>query len=161
MSLRGRFASALPIAKTLDFLDPESDGSDILFLSVNAQGLSSTAPTQQQTFTIPAADDFYWFQSTLQADIAGAVQTQSSRVIPIVNVRIQDVSSQKNLENLTFPVFSRAGYGERPYRLIAPRRFDANAVIAFNFTAIVAAGTTYTNLFLTLHGYTRPAGTGP
>lgn len=159
MGPQGIRTPALPIAKSLDFLDPESDGSDLLFLTVNARGLSSTLPTQQQSLQIPAAEDFYWFLATLQADIDGTVQTTSSRVIPMVNVRLQDVSSQKNLENLSFPVFSRAGFGERPYRLVNPRRFDANTIITCQFTALIAAGTTYTNLFLTFHGYTRPAGT--
>jgi hypothetical protein len=158
MSPQGTSTSGLPIVKALDFLDPESDGADLLFLSVNATGLSSIAPTQQQSLTIPAAEDFYWYQATLQADIQGAAQTESSRVIPLVNIQIQDVGSQKTLDNLSLPCFSRAGFGERPYRLINPRKFDANTNISFLFTAIIAAGTTYTNLFLTLHGFTRPAG---
>jgi len=159
MGTQGFSTPALPIAKALDFLDPESDGSDLLFLSVNAQGLSSLQPTQQQSIVIPAADDFYWFLATLQADISGAAQTNSTRVLPLVNVRLQDFASQKYLDNLNFAINARVGSGERPYRLINPRRFDANAVIACHFRSIVTPGVTYTNLFLTFHGFTRPAGT--
>ncbi len=154
--------NVLPITKTLDFLDPESDGSDILFLSVNQQGLSSLAPQGQQTLTIDPAIDFYWYLSTLQADVAGAADaggdayTEANRPIPMVNIRVTDVSSQKALENFTIPVQSRFGTGENPYRLICPRVLRGSMGVQFTFTAIIAANTTYTNLFLTLHGFSLP-----
>lgn len=149
-------AGLAPQLDEIDFFDPNTDGSDIMYYSTNVQGLVSTSPNGQSTIQIDSGVDFFWVASTFQADIAGAAQTESSMVIPLVNVLINDTGSRKNLMNTAIPISSIAGFGERPYRLIRPRLFRASSTINFTWTAIVAVGTTYTNLFLTLHGYVRP-----
>jgi hypothetical protein len=140
----------------LDFFDPQTDGSDIMYYATNAQGLASGNPVVNSLIQIDSGVDFYWVASTYQADLAGAAQTESGAVIPLVNVIINDTGSRKNLQNIAFPISSIAGPGERPYRLIRPRLFRASSTINFTWTSIVAAGTTYTNLFFVMHGYTRP-----
>lgn len=150
--------TALPIAKTLDFLDPESDDSDILFLCVNTPNLSSTNPTGLNSVTIDAGVDFYWYLSTMQATTTTIVETEAGIINPLVNVRVRDESRGINLENLRFPLGSAFGTGERPYRLLNPRVVRGNTVLSFGFTAISTAGITYNNLFLVLHGFTLPAG---
>ena len=142
----------------LDFFDPQTDGSDIMYYATNAQGLSSANPNVNTLIQIDSGVDFYWFASTYQADIAGAAQTESTAVVPLVNVLINDTGSRKNLQNIAFPISSIAGPGERPYRLIRPRLFRASSTINFTWTSIVAAGTTYANLYFVMHGYTRPKG---
>jgi len=142
----------------MDFFDPETDGSDIMFYATNAQGLASTNTAVQTTIQIDSGVDFYWLASTYQADLVGAAQTESGLVIPLVNVLINDTGSRKNLQNISIPVSSIAGFGERPYRLIRPRLFRASSTINFSWTSIVAAGTTYTNLYFVMHGYVRPKG---
>ncbi len=144
------------VGDSLDFFDPQADGSDVMFYATNVQGLASTAPNGSSLIQIDSGVDFYWVASTYQADLAGAAQTESTAVIPLVNVLINDTGSRKNLQNIAFPVSSIAGPGERPYRLIRPRLFRASSTINFTWTSIVAAGTTYANLFLVMHGYTRP-----
>lgn len=146
-----------PQLDELDFFDPNTDGSDIMFYTTNVQGLASTAPNGQSQIQIDSGVDFFWFASTYQADIAGGAQTESTLIIPLVNVLINDTGSRKNLMNQALPVSAIAGFGERPYRLIRPRLFRASSTINFTWTSIVAAGTTYANLFFTLHGYVRPA----
>jgi hypothetical protein len=141
----------------IDYFDPQADGSDIMFYATNVQGLSNTSPNGQSTIQIDSGVDFYWFATTMQADLAGGVQTESAIVIPLVNVLINDTGSRKNLQNIAIPVASIAGFGERPYRLIRPRLFRASSTINFTWTAITASQT-YTNLYLTLHGYVRPKG---
>lgn len=142
----------------LDFFDPNTDGSDIMFYTTNVQGLASTSPNGTSTIQIDSGVDFFWTATTYQADLVGAAQTESGLVIPLVNVLINDTGSRKNLMNVALPVSSIAGFGERPYRLIRPRLFRASSTINFTWTSIVAAGTTYTNLFFVMHGYTRPIG---
>lgn len=150
-------AAALgPVEDSLDFFDPNTDGSDIMFYATNVQGLASTNTVGTSQIQIDSGVDFFWVASTYQADLAGAAQTESGLVIPLVNVLINDTGSRKNLMNTAFPVSSIAGFGERPYRLIRPRLFRASSTINFAWTSIVAAGTTYTNLFFVMHGYVRP-----
>jgi len=146
-----------PPPGAIDFFDPQADGSDIMFYATNVQGLSNAAPNGQSTIQIDSGVDFYWIATTMQADLAGAAQTESGIVIPLVNVLINDTGSRKNLQNIAIPVASIAGFGERPYRLIRPRLFRAASTINFTWTCIAAAST-YTNLFFTLHGYVRPKG---
>ncbi len=147
---------ASPQLDELDFFDPNTDGSDIMFYTTNVQGLASTAPNGQSLIQIDSGVDFFWVASTYQADIAGTAQTESTMVIPLVNVLINDTGSRKNLMNIPMPISAIAGFGERPYRLIRPRLFRASSTINFTWTSIVAVGTTYTNLFFTMHGYVRP-----
>lgn len=145
-----------PTQDVLDFFDPQTDGSDVMYYATNAQALSSGNPSVNTLIQIDSGVDFYWVASTYQTDIAGAAQTESSVVIPLVNVIINDTGSRKNLQNIAFPISSIAGPGERPYRLIRPRLFRASSTINFTWTSIVAGGTTYANLFFVMHGYTRP-----
>jgi len=147
-----------PPPQVLEFFDPQTDGSDIMFYATNVTGLASTNPTGQTQIQIDSGVDFYWVATTMAADLVGAAQTESGLVIPLVTVLINDTGSRKNLQNIAVPVSSIAGFGERPYRLIRPRLFRASSTINFNWTAYIASGTTYTNLYLTLHGYTRPKG---
>lgn len=126
---------------------------DIQFLTANVTGLVSTAPNGSSQLQIDNGYDFYWYAMTHQADIAGAIQTESSLVIPLVTVLMNDSSANRNLQNVPTPLTAQSGYGERPYRLIRPRLFPANTVISFTWVAYVAAGTTYSNIYHTLHGY--------
>jgi hypothetical protein len=157
---RGLRPSTLPQAHTYDFADPESDGADVMWYGTLIKSLSSTTPGGTSTLSIDRGVDFYWVATTLQADVTTAgsnAQTESTIVLPLVNVLIQDAASGKNLENLTLPVGSQAGAGERCYNLVAPRVIRGSTALSFIWTAIIAAGTTYNNLYLVLHGFTRPS----
>jgi len=152
--------TALPVTPTYDFANPQSDGSDTCWYATNVKALSSVAPSLQSLLQIDRGVDFYWYATSLQADVTTAgdnSQTESTLVIPLVTVLIQDAASGRNLENLSFPVTSLAGDGERPYGLILPRIIRGATALSFFWTSKVAAGTTYNNLFLVLHGFTRPS----
>lgn len=146
--------SGLPIAKTYYFADPASDDSDVTWYATLVQELSAGL-TAVSTLQIDQAVDFYWVATTLQADEDGIALTESTLITPMVNVVVQDNASRKNLNNITLPVGSLGGPGERPYRLIAPRKILANSTLSFAWTALAGAPE-YTNLYLVLHGYTRP-----
>lgn len=126
---------------------------DLQFLVANVQSLSSAAPNGQSTIQIDNGYDFYWYALTHQADLAGAVQTESTRVIPLVTLLMNDSSASRNLANNPSPLETFSGTGEFPYRLIRPRLFPANTLITFTWVSYVASGTTYSNLYHLLHGY--------
>lgn len=149
--------NSLPQAPSEDFFDPNRDGSDIMFYDTSVASIANGVTANSQ-IQIDSGVDFYWFASTMQADLAGLAQTESGLVIPLVTVVIQDTGSRKNLSNAAIPLSGIAGFGERPYRLVRPRLFRASSTI--NFTWLnTSAATTYANLHLTLHGYTKPRNT--
>lgn len=126
---------------------------DIQYLVANVTGLASTSPNGSSSIQIDNGYDFYWYALTHQADLAGAIQTESSRVIPLVTVLINDSSATRNLSNNPLPIETISGTGEFPYRTIRPRLFPANTVISFTWVSYVASGTTYSNIYHVLHGY--------
>lgn len=114
-----------------------------------AAGASLTGQIQ-----IEASSDFIWLKTAYFADIAGGAQTDSSRVIPLVNVAITDGGSAKNLQNSPTPIASLAGTEGLPFNLSLGYTFAANSNVSFTFTNRSAA-TTYANVVLSLIGYRR------
>lgn len=112
-----------------------------------ASGASSTSIIQ-----IQADSDFVAVKLSYFADIAGATQTDSTRVVPLISVAIQDTGSGRNLQNVSIPVDAMAGRGELPLVLPIPRRFKGSANINVTFTNYSAA-TTYVNVSLNFIGY--------
>jgi len=90
--------------------------------------------------------------------VAGAATDEGTIIIPLVTVVITDTGSQRQLMNAVVPLPCIAGPGERPYRLILPRLFRANSIITFNWNNY-SASTTYTNLYLIMHGFRLPPNT--
>ena len=126
---------------------------DLQYLAANVTGLASTAPNGSSTIQIDAGYDFYWYAMTHLADIGGAALTESTRIIPLVTVLINDSSASRNLANVPTPLDTLSGTGQLPYRMIRPRLFPANTVISFTWVSYVASGTTYSNIYHLLHGY--------
>lgn len=126
---------------------------DVQWLTANVTGLASTNVNGQSQIQIDSGYDFYWFATTHQADSAGASQTDSSRLLPLVLLLINDSSASRNLSNVAQPLENVSGTGKEPYRLARPRLFPRNTLVTFTWTSYVASGTTYSNIYLTLHGY--------
>jgi hypothetical protein len=126
---------------------------DIQFLTANVLGLASTAPNGNSAIQIDNGYDFYWYAMTHQTDLAGAAQESDTVPNPLVTVLINDSSANRNLQNVATPLPNISGTGQLPYRLIRPRLFPANTVITFTWVSYVASGTTYSNIYHTLHGY--------
>ncbi len=95
--------------------------------------------------------DFWWIKSAFWADIAGAAQTDSSRVIPNVDVQIVDTGSGRQLLNGNIPIPSIFGTGQLPFILPLPQVFKANSVVRIDFTSREAVITP--NLRLAFIGY--------
>jgi hypothetical protein len=137
-----------------NIFDPRTDGSDYYWYVTNPNAIAPAA-TANASIQIDAGTDFYWIATTIQADLQGGALTESTNIIPLVTVLINDTGTSRNLMNAPVPVPNIVGDGKRPYRLVRPRLFRANSIIGFTFTGYQAAGTTYTNLFFVLHGYRR------
>ena len=145
-----------------NIFDPRTDGSDYYWYVTNIAAALAPAAVSNTQIQIDAGTDFYWIASSYQIDISGAALTESSNPIPLITVVINDTGSSRNLMNSAIPLGAIAGDGKRPYRLIRPRLFRANSVINFTWTSYVAAGTTYSEISFTMHGYRRlvqPPGT--
>lgn len=132
--------------------DPKVNGTDYFWYGANVAGLQSTAPNATGIVNTDSDSDFYCVALSYQADIAGAVLTESTNIIPLVTLQITDNASGKALMNTPMPIAAIMGDGKRPYRLVRPRVFMRNATIQFNFVSYVAAGTIY-NIRVVLHGY--------
>lgn len=110
------------------------------------------AGQQNQNINIEADSNFYLTALTYFADLAGAAQTDSTRVIPLVTVQATDSGSGRNLFNGAVPVSAVFGQGDRPARLVHPRLFQRTTSIAIQVVNFSAA-TTYTNLYLCFIGF--------
>lgn len=154
----GPGSAAAPRSSMLppNIFDPRSDGSDYYWYVANwAAPLAPGASTNTQ-IQIDAGTDFYWIATTHFADLQGGDQTWDSFELPLVTVLINDTGASRNLMNAAVPIPALSGSGLMPYRLVRPRLFRANSVVNFTFTSYAAGGgDTYTNIYLTLHGYRR------
>jgi len=118
-------------------------------VSTLAAGASDTAQ-----INIFADGDFIVTKINYFADIAGAAQTEDSRVIPLVRVQMTDTGSGRNLQNTAVPISSLAGHEGLPMNLPVPRVIKANANLTITFTNYSAA-TTYANVELAFIGYNK------
>jgi len=144
-----------PVESPDDYFNPRETNKDYFWYApAAAASISTVTPNVTQSIQVDSDADFFWVATSYQVAIAGAAITESSNPIPLVTLSIVDTGSGKFLMNNPVALGTIAGDGKRPYRLIRPRVFAANATINLNWTNQVAAGTTYT-LFFTLHGYKR------
>lgn len=111
-----------------------------------ANGASATG-----NINIQADSDFVVQKLTYFADIAAAVQTDATRVIPLVNVLITDTGSGRNMMESALPISNIFGTGEIPFILPTPKLFLARSTITIQLSNFSAA-TTY-NLRLSFAGY--------
>ena len=120
---------------------------------VYQEDFDGLAPSTSATGTIniQADSDFVLQKMTYFADIAAAVQTDSSRVVPLITLQIVDAGSGRNLLEAPAPIASLFGEGDLPFILPTPRVFVARSNIELT-VANFSAATTY-NLRLSFIGY--------
>lgn len=94
---------------------------------------------------------FFWQKLTVFADIAGAAQTPSTRVLPLVTLSLTDSGNSGGFMFAPVPLPAIMGDGQLPYILPAPFKIGPNRTFVFGFTNFSAA-TTYANLRVQLHG---------
>ena len=76
------------------------------------------------------------------SDIAAAIQTDSSRVIPVATVLITDSGSGRQFMDSDVPVASIFGTGALPFVLPQPKIVSARSNLTVKVTNLTA-GTTY------------------
>lgn len=141
-----------PQNRQIAAFNPREGNEDYFWYANRVTGLSSVAHTATGIINIDADSDFYCVAFSYQADIGGAILTESTNPIPLVTLQINDTGSGKSLSNIPLPIGTMAGDGKRPYRLVRPRVFLSNATVQLNWTAYQVPGTTY-NITFVLHGY--------
>lgn len=106
-----------------------------------------------KTFNLQIEADAYFVITKMSyvADIAGAVQTEDSRVIPLVRCLITDTGSGRNLMSQAVDISSLAGHEGLPFITPVARWVKPNSAINVQFTNYSAA-TTYANVSLYLAG---------
>lgn len=119
--------------------------------SFNVASIANSA-SAIATINIQADADFVCEQIMCFADIAGAIQTVESQVIPLVTVMLTDSGSGRNLFNSAIPISTICGPNMAGHMLPFGRCFSANSNVSALFTNY-SAGTTYANLYLNLYGY--------
>ena len=129
--------------------------SEIFFVyqTPNIAALAALANTQN---SIPFDQDsvFVWQKMAVFADIAGAAQTDSTRVLPLVTVLITDSGSSQGFSNAPVPLPSIMGDGRLPFVLPAPQLVKPNTTLQFSYSSFAAA-TIYANLRIQLIGIKR------
>ncbi len=93
----------------------------------------------QGTFTIQADSSFLWQEGCFFASVAGAAQEDSTRILPLMSLTIQDTSSGRQLMSAAVPVTSLFGYGSLPFILPSPRFFRANTQVTVSVSNFDAA----------------------
>lgn len=114
----------------------------------------AVAPAAQPTQVIrfDSASDFLCIKLAYQADIAAAVQTDSTRQLAAnVDAQLQSGGSDKNLFQAFVPIPSIFGTGQMPFVLPFPQRFARNSELTVNLVSREAA-TTY-NIRLAFIGW--------
>ena len=119
---------------------------------VQFSGLAPGAQDSDQV-KIEADSDFSWYKATYFSDIAGATQTASTRVLPLVSVLITDNSNDRQLMRQAVPIGSLFGTGEIPFILPTPHVFKRNGTFSVQVSNF-SSGTTY-NLRLSFIGFKK------
>lgn len=116
-------------------------------LGVGASASSNISFDADSTFT--------WTHTTYFVDLSGAAMTDSARPIPLINVFLTDTGTGRNFMNTTIAIDTFAAYkGSEPYPLTYPRVFAPNSTLRCAYVNYSAAST-YTNIYLVLHGVKR------
>ena len=126
---------------------------DFVYQTPNVVALAAAANAQ---VALPFDQDsnFIWQKISFFCDLAGAVQTDSSRVLPLVLMQITDSGNSQGYMNAPVPIPAFCGDGRLPMVLPAPMLIRPNSTLQFAFTNYSAA-TAYANLRILLIGIKR------
>ncbi len=106
---------------------------------------------QTVNVAVEADSNFILVKLTGFAEIAAALQTHDTRIVPLVTLTIVDTGSGRQLLNGATAWSNIVGTGERPYFLPIRRKWKANSNISVVLTNVAVAGTVY-NIRLSLSG---------
>ena len=121
--------------------------------SFNVASLAAGA-SAQDTINIDSDSNFHWVKGSFFAAIASATQTDSSRVLPLINLQLTDTGSGRQFFDNPIPITTFFGTGEIPFILPLEQIFSSNSTIKADFTSFDAAAT-YTDIELSLIGFKK------
>ncbi len=111
----------------------------------------AAAADATDTVTMDTGADFDLVRIGYFADIAAAVQTDSSRVLPLVKLQLDDSDSSRKVFSEQTPIPALFGAGATVYDLPLRQRLRRASTLTGTFTNY-SASTTY-NLYVALIGY--------
>jgi hypothetical protein len=101
--------------------------------------------TDSQSFNVEADADFRLQMLTQFSTIAAGLQTDATRVLPIMTILITDTGSGRNFMDFAQPVNNLFGTAEDPFVLPRPKIFPARSTVLVEATNLTGA-TTYTTV---------------
>lgn len=104
--------------------------------------------TAEQTIQILADSHFELQKMSFFSDVAGAAQTDSSRVLPLCTVQITDTGTGEQLFNIPVPIPAIMGDGRIPFILPTTRTFDPSAAVIVSLANYSAATAYLTRVLL-------------
>lgn len=90
----------------------------------------AAAGTDSKTISVAADSDFYLVKMCMFADIAGAVQTDATRVIPLCTLQLTETSSGNQMFDSAIALNNIFGYGAVPFILPEAKLFQARSTLA-------------------------------
>jgi hypothetical protein len=121
-------------------------GEDFFVYEADFLAVAAATSAPQQTITIQADSDFELLKLSQVSDIAGAVETEATAVLPLATLLIQVGSSGRNLMINPVPIPNLFGSGRIPMVLPRGRIFQAQTTITLTYTNYSAATTYNTRL---------------
>lgn len=103
-------------------------------------------------FRVDEASMFVWTKTTYIVDLAGAAQTEATRVVPLLTLQLKDTGSSMELFDVAQPLANIAGTGQIPFLLPAAYLFQPQSTMNGLFTNYSAAEN-YANITVSLLGY--------
>lgn len=105
--------------------------------------LTNAQPMVQLQVPIQSDADFELLEITQVTDIAGALQTASSRIIPLATIQIQQSGSGIDIMPSPVPLGALSGDGSLPFILPESKLWAANSSMLVTLTRYAVAGTNY------------------
>lgn len=113
--------------------------------------LADATPTVQLQVPIQTDSDFELMEILQATDIAGALQTDSTRIVPLATLTIIQSGSGVDIMPNPVPLSVISGDGRLPFILPESKIWPANSSMTITLTRYAVAGTTY-NIRLSFAG---------
>ena len=124
---------------------------DLFFYNFYFPSLANGS-TLTDSITIQADSDFVLRKITYFADIAGAAQTESGRIVALVNCNLTDNASGRSLMSEAVPLDAIAGEGKLPSIIpLEGRLFKSKSTVTMDLNNF-SSSTTY-KIRVVLAGY--------
>jgi hypothetical protein len=104
-----------------------------------AAGITAAGGVQSPVIQIRADSDFVIEKTTFNADIAGATQTDATRLVPNVSVLLVVTSSGQQLFNVPVPLSGLFGIGQLPFIWPKPYIIPASSSLQCQLVSFEAA----------------------